>query len=175
MSVIEKTVTRMLGKTGLLHRLTVEMEQEKSAEHASLQAKKRAAKTIYLREIAIADAAHRAGEEKAEAARKAFDQAIAHLIVLSEKRDVVRDAFTAITEPADVAMLLCFPPVIDEFIAELRRLRTEGFDGVNLDRFNKRQQALIAAIDEGGRLRTNEDIEDYAAEIGRIRKSIPNA
>jgi hypothetical protein len=189
----DKALERAL--TPLRQQILDEEAAEQAANHAAARQRKRNAIAKYLQAKPAADAEIASAEADARAAEKAALAAHEKYIAARGRFDAVYGELSAVTEAEDRIMRASYDPAIDAFLDELATLKAATpdlyrtrpdprgpFKDTNGNAFADNRAAIEASVraisnvqDLAELLKTNPDVDDVAAEIDRLRKTIPEA
>jgi hypothetical protein len=186
----------LLTHTGLGDKIQKDLDDGRAAKFEALRRRKVDSVARFQRGAAPANAAVAAAEEKEKQARKLADEAIKDYVKAREQHSTVYETHRNECAELDREMLTCYDPAIDAFIAELHELRRTNQQRLrswpdekgelldvnrrrmsdNSDAVNRRDAAIFhLAHDVVPTLRTAHHVADVAAEIERLRNTIPEA
>lgn len=198
---LQEKVDTLLKRTGLGQQLEDELEAEREARFRALAKRKGDALKRFSVDRDKCKTRLDAAEEKHKAAQKAAEAALAEVITANAALSTCHDQYKLDMETIEPQMLQCIDPRIAAFRRELEELlaATESLYRAWPDRegnlvalgfmpynpagrmsnnravVDRRARFIVNLFDEVDRLRLRHDVEDFGAEIDRLRSSIPRA
>jgi len=184
---LQTAVNALLEHTGVGDKLAAAEVARRNAACAEARTKKRAATTKFLAERDHLQALLNAADDKQKSAQKAAETAMLEWISLREKFSQVHDELTSVSVGFDATLRQNQDPAIAAFADELAALKqaasglyraTPAGDGTYTDNraaVNARIRAIGEVAEATERLKVDPNIDNVAAEITRLRNSIPKA